>query len=157
MRRFRRGAAPTPRFIARGNAAIGPWRFATVPSRCLDDALQSPPCRQRPTASPQHSRRLACEQSRSMALVCLGDAPRSGSRIVQCRCNRAECADPGAAGISAVQRQDCSPSLLAACTWALAADQWPNVAAVHARVLKTVVEPEIGLIEYPFRPQGPGA
>lgn len=157
MRRFRRGAAPTPRFTARGNAATHPWRFATVPSRCLNDALPFPPCRRRPTASPQHSRRLACEQSRSMALVCLGDAPRSESRIVQCRCNRAECADRRAAGNSAVQRQGCSPSVLTACTWALAADQWSSVAAVHARMLTTVVEPELGLIECPFLPQGSGA
>lgn len=157
MKRFRRGAAPTPRFIARGSAAIRPWHFATVPSRCLGGALRCPPYRQRPAALPRRSHRLACEQSRSMALVTLGDAPRPVSGIAQFPRNRSGCADQRVAGISEALRQGCSPSVLAACTWAVAVDRWPSVVVAHAQVRTAAVEPALGLIECPFRPQGSGA
>lgn len=137
------------------------YRASLVDGSCQEEAKLTPSISSKINALEagrfRCGRQLACEQSRSTALVCLGDAPRSGSRIVQCRCNRGECADRRAAGISAVLHQGCSPSVLTACTWALAADQWSSVAAVHARMLTTVVEPEVGLIECPFRPQGSGA
>lgn len=141
----------TARSIPHGNVAIHLWSSAAAPSRCLVDALRSPPCRQRPAALPRHSRKQACEQFRSMALGGLDDAPALVSGTAQSRRNRGGCADRGAAGISAAQRQGCSPSVLVACTWALAAGRWPSVAVAHVQVPKAA-EPEIGLVECPFRP-----
>lgn len=92
-----------------------------------------------------------------MALVTLGDAPRPVSGIAQFPRNRAGCADQRVAGISAAQRQDCSPSVLAACTWAVAAGRWPSVVVAHAQVPTVAVVPELGLIGFPFRrPEGSG-
>ncbi len=145
------------RSIPHGNVAIHLWNSAAAPNRCSVDAWRSHPCRLRPAALPRQSRRQACEQSRSMALVCLGDAPRPVSGIAQFLRNRAGCADRRVAGISAAQRQGCSPSVLAACTWAMAVGRWPNVAVGHLQVPTPAVEPELDLFEYPFRPQGSGA